>query len=81
MVGSGVWKGREEMMSRCWEMNKEIATEGRERTTLVIYWPNNWQNAACYTWKIRIFPNNSWIWLGDFQAECYNCDLAFYSYV
>lgn len=44
-------------MSRCWEMNKEITIEGGKRTTLVIYWPNKWQNVLCYGWKIRIFPN------------------------
>lgn len=45
------------MISKCWEMNKEISIEGGKRTTLVKYWPNKWQNVLCYSWKIQIFPN------------------------
>ena len=45
------------MIRRCWEMNKDIALKGRERTTLVTYWTNKRQKAVYYSWKIRIFPN------------------------
>lgn len=70
-----------EMIRRCWAMNKEIAIEGGKRTTLVIYWPNKWQMFSGTVGRYEFSLMNSWILLGDFLAECYNYDLAFYSCV